>query len=242
MSKLFNRIARRFCGCERVGLENRTFSQCGEDRIVSHLFSRLLGIDAPTFLDIGANDPVILNNSYYFSSAGCKGVLIEPDPTLYKKIVAKRPRDKCLNVGIGDSEQDAADFFIFEPPEFNTFSAESASDYQAHGMKLLRTISIPLRSINQIISENFDSAPNFISLDAEGFDERIIRSMDFTKHRPEVFCIETVDYSTQEKIVGIQNLMIERGYSVYADTYINTIFVEKGRWNQAKQDWLRKKK
>ena len=48
-----------------------------------------------------------------------------------------------------------------------------------------------------------------------------------------VFCVETITYSDSgvgEKIKKIDNLMADRGYLKYADTYINTIYVDSRRW------------
>ncbi len=222
----------------RQGYE--TFSQCGEDRICEHFFLSHTCIAAPTFLDIGANHPVRLNNSYLFSRRGSFGVLVEPNPDLYDAIRKARPKDKCLNVGISDSDVGSAPFFIFAEPEFNTFSAESAATYQSHGFTLRREITVPLLSVNRVIAENFGKAPNFVSIDAEGFDERIIRSFDFGHYRPELFCIETIDFKTLEKSAALPALMAENGYSIYADTHINTIFADEGKLRSAKQAWLTK--
>jgi hypothetical protein len=46
----------------------------------------------------------------------------------------------------------------------------------------------------------------------------------------EVFCIETLTYAedkTERKIPEIANFIRDMGYYIYADTYINTIFIEK---------------
>jgi glycosyltransferase involved in cell wall biosynthesis len=55
-----------------------SYSQCGEDIIIDFLLT-WLKIKNPTYLDIGANDPVKLSNTYYFYKKGSRGVLIEPD-------------------------------------------------------------------------------------------------------------------------------------------------------------------
>jgi hypothetical protein len=48
-----------------------------------------------------------------------------------------------------------------------------------------------------------------------------------------VFCAETLKYdesSRAPKIKEIIDLMIDNDYFIYADTYINTIFVDKKIW------------
>lgn len=87
--------------------------------------------------------------------------------------------------------------------------------------------------INKIIADNFEMAPNFLSLDVEGLDFEIIKSLDFTKYKPEVLCLETLEVA--ENRVEIKNLKMinyikSKGYMVYADTYINSIFVDEHKW------------
>jgi hypothetical protein len=86
---------------------------------------------------------------------------------------------------------------------------------------------VPLLEINSIIQQHFQSCPNFISLDVEGLDLPILQSFDFNKYRPEVFCVETISFSLNNKGVKIKetiDFMHGKGYITYADTHINTIF------------------
>lgn len=99
--------------------------------------------------------------------------------------------------------------------------------------KIVNTVSVELRTINSIINEFFDGSPNFVSLDVEGLDYVILDNFDFINYRPEVFCLETLSYTednSERKISEIIDLMHENGYMTYADTYINTIFVDKLAW------------
>lgn len=212
-----------------------SYAQCGEDLIVNHLLG-VLGISDPTYLDIGAHHPTYLSNTYFFYKKGCHGLCVEPDPRLFNKIAKKRRRDTCLNVGIGSDavSGDKMDFFIMSTPTLNTFSREEAERYQSYGnLKIKEIVSIPLIPINNLMQHHYKAVPNFVSIDVEGLDLEIIASIDFDRFRPEVFCIETLTYTedrTERKIDEIIDLMVSRNYVTYADTYINTIFVEHAAW------------
>ena len=72
-------------------------------------------------------------------------------------------------------------------------------------------------------------------MDVEGFDVSIIKSFDFKKYRPKVWCIETITYTedkTEEKVSEIIEHMLANDYFMYADTYINSIFVDKKVWSK----------
>lgn len=214
----------------------RSYAQCGEDLIVSSAFS-ILGISNPSYLDLGAHHPTYLSNTYYFYRQRRYGVCVEPDPVCFKSFQKKRKRDVCLNVGAGIEANAEADFFLMSAATLNTFSQEEAERIDKEtSYKIIQQIKVPLVPINQIIEQHFRSAPNFVSLDIEGLDLELLHSFDFDRWRPEVFCIETVVFSESRsgsvKTTDIIQFMKKQGYFVFADTYINTIFVDQVRWDK----------
>lgn len=212
---------------------NKSFSQSGEDLILKFAFW-CLKIEKPTYLDIGAHHAYYLSNTALFYSEGCNGVLIEPDPQLFSEIQTLRNRDICLNIGIGTGNEGYADFYIMTSRTLNTFSKEEAERYAQYSQqKIESVIKIPLVNVNKVIEKYFTNSPNLVSLDTEGFDLTILHSFDFNKYRPEIFCIETITYTedkTEKKINTIIDFMESVGYMIYADTYINTIFIDKNSW------------
>lgn len=214
------------------------YSQFGEDLIIDFFFYNL-GVRNPSYLDIGANEPRFISNTYFFYEHGSKGVCIEPDPKLFQNFKSARTRDVVINAGIGLKEEGEADFYVF-PDSANglgTFSKKDAEYWGEVGMhgigkiKYEKVIKVKLIPINSIFREHFnDTAPDFITLDVEGLDEEILRSMDFAKYRPKLICVETLEYDENKK--GFKNSSViefleSNGYAVYADTRVNTIFVAK---------------
>ena len=207
-----------------------SYSQCGEDCIVRNLLT-CLDIPQPTYLDIGAHHPSFISNTYHFYQAGSSGVCIEPDPTLCQGIKAVRTRDVCLNIGIaGKSGEGGLTFYVFDPPTMNTFSPTERDAQLKVGLVLKQELQIEVISINKVIAQNFPATPNFVSLDTEGMDLAILETLDFKKYRPEVFCIETLTNIEERKMSEILDFMKSQQYVIYADTYLNTIFVEGNRW------------
>jgi FkbM family methyltransferase len=210
-----------------------SYAQCGEDLIVAFIFN---GLNMPhwRYLDIGAHHPRDISNTYLFYEQGHRGVCVEPDPTLFAEIRRVRHDDVCLNVGVGNTEESDADFFIMTSKSLNTFSRTEAERYRTYDSEEIESvIRIPLVSINTLAEKYFDPHPNFISLDIEGLDFEVLKTFDFDRFRPEVFCVETLTYTTdksERKIVEIMDLMTSKGYFPYADTYINTIFVRRDSW------------
>lgn len=222
--RLSDRILFKFLKIER------TYSQTGEDRILCHLFN-CYDKKNISYLDIGANHPIITNNTYLFYRLGGSGVCVEPNPELARLIKKYRSRDKCLNIGVGaQADGELQDFYCLNDHTLSTFSKEEATALDAAGKyKIVEVKQVPVRNINSIIDENFSAPVDLVSIDVEGWNEQIVASFDFTHHRPFCFCVETVTFSetnTEKKIMGIFDVFERNNYRVYADTHINTIFLD----------------
>jgi hypothetical protein len=124
---------------------NPSFSQCGEDLIISDLF-RFLDVPRPAYLDVGAFLPIYSNNTYLFYQRGSRGVLVEPNIDLIPELRAKRPGDAVLNVGIGLTEERSADYYCLSMPQMNTFSKDEAEGLvrsEGPGLRIRRVTKVP---------------------------------------------------------------------------------------------------
>ena len=229
------RAIRKFVNKYLIPKSQISYSQFGEDLIFSLFFAHN-EIANPSYLDIGANEPRYISNTFYFYERGSRGVLIEPNPFLYGKLKKQRPNDISLNTGIGFTDIKEADFFLF--PNYanglSTFSEKEARHWEEVGMKgmgkipIEKIIKMPLVPINTILEKYFSKkTPDFISLDVEGLDLEILQTIDFTKYRPFLICVETMMYDENQKgykTNDFTEFMKSKNYSVYADTRVNTIY------------------
>jgi FkbM family methyltransferase len=209
----------------------RSYSQCGEDLIIRTIFD-IIGVCSPSYLDIGAHHPSYLNNTYIFYQEGSRGVNVEPDLKLFSKFNTIRPSDLNLNFGIG-KEAGNLDLYVMSTKTLNTFSAEEAQSYVDQGFKIESKVSVPIITINQLLDQYCKKVPDFLSVDVEGFDYDILNAMNFDLYRPAVICVETIVFSNTglgKKRDEIEDLIVSKGYFKFADTYINSIFVDNGVW------------
>ena len=209
--------------------DRRSYAQVCEDLIVADIFKHLR-IEKPTYLDIGAHDPVFCSNTYLFYEAGGRGVLVEPNPALTRKLRHVRSEDTVLDVGVGARGADVeADYYLIAGQgEQNTFSLETVKRLQAEfGEKVLTgVVKRKLVDVNRVLAENFPRrAPDFVSTDTEGFDFTILSSIDFERFRPCVFCVETLAGGHPDE--RILDLMRSKDYEVRGGTFVNTVFVDR---------------
>lgn len=211
--------------------KNTSYSQAGEDMVVRYLFRDIGKNDKITYLDLGTNTPDYGNNTYWFYQRNGKGVCVEADPTLIRRIKQVRPKDKIINAGVAFSTEKESDFYIFNVPSISTFNKEEAEIRNKSGQnKIVNVAKVPLLNINNLIEQNFDTYPDFISIDIEGLDLDVLKSLDLERFPIPVICAETCTYSEnhiRSKDLSIADFMLSKGYEVYADTYINTIFTNK---------------
>ncbi|MEM9346353.1 MAG: FkbM family methyltransferase [Planctomycetota bacterium] len=212
----------------------RSYAQSGEDILAHRVLCEHLRIDRPTYVDIGAHDPVHLSNTYLLYTLGSKGLLIEPDPDCVKTLRRKRRRDTVLAAGISPDAYGEAPFYRLNQPTLNTFSWQDAQDACTQGpYRIIEELRVPVVPIADAIDAKHVGRPNFLSIDAEGLDVAILSSYDFERHAPELICVESAEFC--EDNLGplrdeIFNLLEERGYFLYASTYLNGLFVQRKAW------------
>ncbi len=107
------------------------------------------------------------------------------------------------------------------------------NDYLKEGHSIRSTIDLRLLRLADISNDYYHGRwPDLLTIDVEGLDFDILRSLDYS-NKPVVICVETISYSTTghgKKDTALIQFMNENGYFLYADTYINSIFVKRDCW------------
>lgn len=211
-----------------LGQANPSFAQQGEDLVIQQML-RQFNVKQPTYLDIGAHDPIRNSNTYLFYALGGHGVLVEPNPTYAEKIRRARPRDVVLEVGVGVSGAAEADYYMMGGDgQLNTFSkAQADSLVRVHHHKIEGVVKRKLVPVNQILEAHFkDAAPDVLSIDIEGLDYEILKTLDWNRWRPKVVCVETSHVETGQVEREVLDLLEKNGYVVRGGSFVNTIFLD----------------
>ena len=208
-----------------------SYSQNGEDIIIYGIFEAL-SKKKIFYLDVGGYHPFTSSNTALFYLTGSSGIVIEPNPELFTQFPIRRPRDINLNIGV--SNQSGTQLF------FKSFSGALGTlipdEEQNSSSDNLNADSflIPVQTLTEIIKEHAKGKfIDFLSLDIEGMELPVLMTLDFEELFPFVMCVETAQPSTarqKEKRTDIIDFLKKKGYFVYADTYINTIFVRSDIW------------
>lgn len=198
------------------------YSQFGEDILVEGLFGREK--TNGFYIDIGAFDPVIISNTYLFYRKGWKGINIEPNPQQFRSFPIKRRGDVNLNLAVSDQRKvvkfSCDGVYSGIKDDTYLFSDKNQSE------NLIEVETFPLREIlDQYLPEG--QAIDFLSLDCEGHDLKVLESNSWDLYRPKVIAVEqhgkTVDGPVFDLLVG-------NGYRFYCKVGLTMVFLEGGEF------------
>ena len=219
---------------EKSIFEKETYSQSGEDSILCYLL-HVLGIpfESVTYVDLGANHAKEMNNTYFFYKMGGRGVLVEANPQLIPELKFYRNQDIVLNRCIAAETGNFVDFYILSGDGLSTLRHETAKKYMEinPGLKIMDQVQVETISYNDLVEQYLGHPPTILSIDIEGNELEILRSIDFEKYRPKFIVAEMIGYDTKlnyrSKNEEIKAFLESQGYDEYAFTGINSIFLDR---------------
>ncbi|GAN75903.1 FkbM family methyltransferase [Acidisphaera rubrifaciens] len=204
----------------------RTYAQAGEDLIVLNLFHRL-GIERPHYLDVGAHHPFNVSNTALLYFRGSRGINVEANPNLIGNFLKARPEDITINAGVGP-EAGVLDFYMIDNESGrNSFDRQTVEDFVRNNpaFKVTEVRQIEVMTLTDIISRYADARyPEFLSLDVEGWDRRILETTSFADRGPLVICVESLSGNEADDSDALEATMTRQGYRLYHRTIGNLIF------------------
>lgn len=204
---------------------NTSYSQDGEDIVLKNFFEDIKKTKG-FYVDVGAHHPYRFSNTALFYKNGWNGINIEPTPSLFKKFTRLRKRDINLNIGISNT-QDSLNFYEFNEGAYNTFDASKVDSILAKSPKytLVNTQKIDLLPLSDIFSKYIHNREiDFMSIDVEGLDYKVLLSNDWNTYRPKfilVECYPDFDNINQDRIY---HFLKGQNYEMVSYTYRTAFF------------------
>ncbi len=171
------------------------------------------------YIDVGAWSPVDDSVTKGFYDHGWSGINIEPNPELYCKLQEDRPLDTNVMMVVGDSEGTQVINF-FGNTGLSTLDDSIAEEHQKAGWEVNRQ-EVQATTLVSIWDKYVPPGRevNFLKIDVEGFEERVLRGNDWERCRPWVVVIESTKPMSQLESHGQwESMLLDSGYIfVYAD-------------------------
>ncbi len=216
---------------DALGDDNRVFYQdyycqqswTTESIVVKKVFD-VIGVEKPSFWDVGACYPHMSSNTALFYTEGCRGLNIEADETLKEYFLKYRPEDTNIFAGISDHNGEES-FMICDDPYLSSFSPDAARFSEAYwNAKYLEKRTIKTYTLNYISDKYYHNGfPDFLDIDIEGFDERALRSVDFSEDSPKVILVE--GNPQRFNSILMDKKCESEGYHPYCRIEANTIYL-----------------
>jgi FkbM family methyltransferase len=194
--------------------------------INSNLFDhtlRYLGLSGvpASFVVIGAMDGISFDEFHgYVRDYRWSGVMVEPIPEQFRRLVANytaigcSPDNRYENSAIAEYDgaiqmltihQEAVDSGMVHecfggmsaiyPPRNGLGSEGDAETVRRYG----QIIEVPCITLHTLLERHRVEAIDILCVDAEGWDFKILRQLDFSRWRPKLIRIEYINLSDEEK-------------------------------------------
>jgi FkbM family methyltransferase len=178
-----------------------------------------------SFIQVGANDGISFDNIYpFFKSHKCKGLLIEPLPYFFARLklnYADSPSIVPLNIALHPTEK-TFDIYSVNPKELHkyphwvsgiaSFNKEHLIQNSVNESDLI-TETVPCMPLSKLIAEHRLQKLDYLQIDTEGFDDEIIKMIDFSQVRPKLIKFESVHLSAEKKLFTVR-LLKSHGYKI----------------------------
>jgi FkbM family methyltransferase len=197
------------------------------DSIQSFLMEHLTRkLETVSFIQVGANDGSHADPINPFVTSGrWRGILIEPLPSTFKRLKENYQNLEGLtfvNVAVGAEDSEAVFYSVQDPHSaLSSFSRDNVAKHRhwlPNVLDLVDEISVPVKRLDTILAEHRISDFDVLVVDAEGFDDVVIASVDLDSHRPKMIMFEHVHLTGP----GSADLMAQlsgAGYSLIYDGY-----------------------
>jgi hypothetical protein len=181
------------------------------------------------FVDVGAYDGSTVTNTHFFEDSNSwSGICIEPNPNAYKSLINNR-NCKCYNVGISNVESNMkfrkvngyaemlSGFLEYLSPEhINRINYELNKNNDTY-----EDITVKTMTLESILKENNVKHIDYLSIDTEGNEIRVLESINFN----DVF-IKVISAENNENSNDVREFLTSKGFKLLAkvcgdDIYIN---------------------
>ncbi len=166
----------------------RHYSQFGEDVVLGDWIvkSKRDGF----YVDVGCYHPSKFSNTCMLHKRGWSGINIDMDEIKVKSFELARPNDVNVHAAVSDREEAVTVY------NFNRYGLGSTIDPEVAAKTPLPVKSkteMTTRTLTDIIdASRFRDRPiDLLTIDAEGHDFAVIRSLDMTRYKPKILLTET---------------------------------------------------
>lgn len=163
------------------------YSQNNEQDIILAYFGNTKG----TFLDIGAHDGISLSNTRALVELGWDGVMVEANEEIFDTLKNNYTNSKnvhLINRAVGDSNGES--IFYQNDTYYSTFSQTDVKRWVSDPNITFKEVSLTMVDFKSLMDLSPIKMFDFISLDIEGMEPKVLPQMDLIDLGCKCICIE----------------------------------------------------
>jgi FkbM family methyltransferase len=169
------------------------------------------------FVEVGANNPFDLSQTWHLAQEGWKGVLVEPIPDLCKSLRKNRGESIVIEAACGaPNAESTATFTIAKDSGKSTLSTEFLDKRSAIDSK----ITVRMTTLDDILASESIETVDFVSIDVEGTQYDVLQGFDLQKWKPRLLLVEDHLLNTRT-----HKLIEEQAYKLVKRTLFNNWYI-----------------
>lgn len=191
------------------------YSQANQELIAEAFFA----VKSPrhrAFAEVGAFDGLHYSNvRRLHERQGWKGVSVEPVPQNYQKLARsyQGTEVRCVQAAVSDTEG-TMELHVSTVPQVPGWGSDTATlvsgQTDKHASLDWRTETVTVQPLTRILDEAGLAGIDLLSVDAEGHDLNVLKSLDFARFRPLLIVVEAPEGEADRQ--PILSLLESQGY------------------------------
>ena len=194
---------------------NEHLGEFGEDIFISRFFKNKL---TGNYVDIGCYHPIKSSLTYNLFKKGWSGINIDLSKVSIDLFKLSRPKDINIQAAITDFDGE-------------TFYYENGAINQQNSLKEnseLKKIPIKAIKLSTILKQNNLTKIDFLNIDVEGFDFKVLSTLDLSEIKPTMICIEENNYNTQKILeTNTHKYLQNNGYFLASKIGVSLIYIDQ---------------
>ena len=173
------------------------------------------------YVDVGCYHPTHRNNTYLLHKEGWSGVNIDTSEFSIDLFNHMRPKDLNYNCAVSNKNEVIKLFYQKELSQLSTTERDQAEIVFQGNIKEKEVQAFTLDEI--LNRDRFkDIKIDFLDIDVEGADLKVLEGLSFDKFKPELVCVEI--YAKEIKRSDIYNFLIDKNYELLWSGVFSHIF------------------
>ena len=199
-------------------IKKKSYAMNNEDTTVLNYFKdRKNGF----YVDVGCYHPIHRNNTHLLHKQNWSGINIDTSQFSIDLFNYMRPKDLNYNCAISDKNENIKLFYQKELSQLSTTEkGQAESVFQGN----IKEKEMRAFTLDEVLNRDRykKSKIDFLDIDVEGADLKVLKGLSFDKFKPELICIEI--HEKEVELSEIYKFLVDKKYELIWSGVFSHIF------------------